>query len=93
MATERVIVKDNWVDALEDQISEGLSTALGLFILGGMAVTGLGMASGYMQTPKGQDPAPLMVEQTKAVHKATWAFIFEATEATWDAIQDARPES
>ena len=93
MANERVIVKDNWVDALNDQISEGVATIFGWFVLGGVAVTGLGMVSGYMETPKGQDPAPLMMEHTMTAHQATWGFIFETTEATWNAIQDARPEA
>ena len=93
MATDRVVVKDNWVDAVNDQISEFTATCVGWFILGGMIVTGAGMATGYMSTPKGQDPAPVMMERVAEYHQATWAWTFEAVGATWEAIQDARPEA
>ena len=93
MATDRVVVKDNWVDAVNDQISEFTATCVGWFVLGGMIVTGAGMAAGYMSTPQGQDPAPVMMERVAEYHQATWAWTFEAVGATWEAIQDARPEA
>jgi hypothetical protein len=90
---DRVVVKDNWVDATTDQISQFGWTIVGWFVLGGMATTGIGMASGYMATPQGQDPAPQMMEHTAEAHRATWSFIVSTVDSTWQAIQDARPEA
>ena len=91
--TDRVVVKDNWVDAVNDQVSEFFGTCMGFVLLGGLAVTGCGMASGYMSTPKGQDPAPLMVQHTVEAHRVTIAAGITFVETTWNWIQDQRPES
>ena len=93
MATERVVVKDNWVDAVNDQISEFTATCVAWFVVGGMAVTGAGMASGYLSTPKGQDPAPLMMERVTDYHQATWSWTFDAVGSIIKAVEDQRPEA
>ena len=90
---DRVVVKDNWIDATTDKISEFGWSCVGWFVLGGMAVTGVGAVSGYMSTPQGQDPVPLVMEHTTEAHAVTWEFIGTTIESTWNAIQDARPEA
>ena len=91
--TERVVVKNNWVDSMNDQISEFFGTCAGYFVLGGVLVTGWGCLAGFTETPKGQDPAPQMVEQTIKAHTETWKAIGGAIGYTIEAIQDTRPEA
>ena len=72
MTTQHVVAHDNWVDSVNDQISQGFWNLVGGFVWCGVLVTGVGAFSGYVSTPQGQEVAPLMVEHAVAANVNTW---------------------
>ena len=55
-------------------------------------MTGVGAASGYLQSPQGQSEVPYMVEGIKEAHVNSWKTIHFVVKTTGEVIEQLRPE-
>ena len=89
--TQHVVAHSNWVDSVNDQISQGFWNLVGGFICCGALVTGAGALSGYMATPQGEPVAPLMVEHATAANVNTWKAAAALVQGVGELIESSRP--
>lgn len=89
--TERTVIKNNWVGALNDSISEALATACGYFIIGGVIVTGAGAFYGYTQAPQGEDVSPYVSHYAIQANVQTWDAVKFGVVSLIDTIESQRP--
>lgn len=87
----RTVVKNDWVSAVDDELSECFWGIIGAFLLGGVGVSALGAAYGYLNTPQNQDPAPMAMKYAIEVHGHVWNFVGEQLKEFGTYINDARP--
>ena len=89
----RTIVKENWEEALMDELSEGFWTLWGYFVLGGILVTIAGASVGYVSTPKGEEPLKNMAGTAAAYHGNVWKGAAWALTETGKFIYEMRPSN
>jgi hypothetical protein len=87
----RTVVKDGWVGATTDELSEMFWGLLVLIGVGAAITSGIGALIGYASTPKGRDPTPLALQYSIEAHKNVWKSVGAVVFSVYQAVEDSRP--